>query len=242
MAKARSGGRRGGNSISQSHTSATVTNVGGGATASGLSFANFDDNDANKLRSDVDDMYDSDVVDAIKLYISDSNPNGDGYSHSQNLNYKLDNGKPLNPTEKFIDDNIQAGMHDLGKNAVLTRFCHDDILKSCGISDYTKYSDSQLQSMLIGTEFTSKSYTSYSYDTSKNPFRVGAPAGGGREVTLKTNAVSTTKVVFGAKSQAEMVVNKGTKQRITNVYFDGTTAHPRSGGSKPRIVIETETF
>lgn len=242
MAKGNSGGRRGGSSISQSHTSATVTSVGGGMGASGLTFGAFDDNDAQKLRNDVDDMYDSDVVDAIKLYISDSNPNNDGFSHSQNLNYKLDNNKPLNPTEKFIDDNIQVGMHDIGKNTVLTRFCHDDILKSCGINDYTKYSESQLQSMLIGTEFTTKSYTSYSYDASKNPFRVGASAGGGREVTLKTNAVSTTKVVFGAKSQAEMVVNKGTKQRITNVYFDGTTAHPRNGGSKPRIVIETETY
>lgn len=38
---------------------------------------------AQQLRDDMEDMYDPDVTDAIKLYISDSNPNGDGYSHSQ---------------------------------------------------------------------------------------------------------------------------------------------------------------
>lgn len=238
MAKSNRGGRRSG-SISQSHTSAVQTGVGVGGN---MSFSAFTDSDATKLRDDMDDRYDPDVTDAIKLYISDSNPNGDGFSHSQNLNYKLDNGMALNPTEKFIDSNIQAGMHDIGKNTTLTRFCHDDILKKCGVSDYTKYSEAQLKTMLVGTEFTTTAYTSYSYDVSKNPFRVGVAGGGGREVTMKTNCASTTKVVFGAKKQAEMVMNKGTKQRITDVYFDGTMATPRSKShAVPRIVIVTET-
>lgn len=239
MAKSNRGGRRSGGSISQSHTPATQTGAGGLA---GGSYSAFTDADAQQLRDDMNDMYDPDVTDAIKLYISDSNPNGDGFSHSQNLNYKLDNKIALNATEKFIDDNIQAGMHNIGKNTTLTRFCHDDILQKCGVSDYTQHTEAQLKAKLIGTEFTTTAYTSYSYDASKNPFRVGAPGGGGREVTMKTNCSSGTKVVFGAKKQAEMVMNKGTKQRITNVYFDGTMATPRSKSrSVPRIVIETET-
>ena len=239
MAKSNRGGRRSGASIAQSNTPAVQS--GAGASGGG-SFTAFTDADAQQLRDDMNDIYDPDVTDAIKLYISDSNPNGDGFSHSQNLNYKLDNGIALNSTEKFIDDNIQAGMHDIGKNTTLTRFCHDDILQKCGVKDYTKYSESQLQSMLIGTEFTTTAYTSYSYDASKNPFRVGAAGGNGRELTMKTNCKSDTKIVFGAKKQAEMVMNKGTKQRITKVYFDGTTAYPRNSGAKPRIVIETETI
>lgn len=240
MAKSNRGGRRSGGSISQSHTPAAQT--GAGSLGGGGVFTPFTDTDAQQLRDDMNDVYDPDVTDAIKLYISDSNPNGDGFSHSQNLNYKLDNGMPLNATEQFIHDNIQAGMHDIGKDTTLTRFCHDDVLQKCGVKDYTKYSETQLQSMLIGTEFTTTAFTSYSYDASKNPFRVGAPGGGGREVTMKTNCKSNTKVVFGAKKQAEMVMNKGTKQRITNVYFDGTMATPRSKfSSVPRIVIETET-
>ena len=115
------GGRGARSSISQSHTGAVMTGsagVGGG----NISYGIFDDNDAQQLRDDMEDIYDPDVTDAIKLYISDSNPNGDGFSHSQNLNYKLDNGTPLNPTEKFIDDNIQAGMHAIGKDSKLVRY------------------------------------------------------------------------------------------------------------------------
>ena len=213
-----------------------------GAGGGSISYGIFDDADAQKLRDDMEDIYDPDVTDAIKLYISDSNPNGDGFSHSQNLNYKLDNGMPLNPTEKFIDDNIQAGMHAIGKDSQLVRYCHDDILKSAGISDYTKMSDAQLQSALVGKTFTTTSYMSTSYDGKKNPFNPSAIGGGGREVVMQINAGKDTKMVFGAKKQAEIVLNKGTNFRITGIHYDGTYATPRNSGLKPRVVLEIETY
>jgi hypothetical protein len=190
----------------------------------------------------MEDIYDPDVTDAIKLYISDSNPNGDGFSHSQNLNYKLDNGMALNPTEKFIDDNIQAGMHSIGKNSKLVRYCHDDILKSAGISDYTKLSDAQLQSALVGKTFQTTSYMSTSYDGKKNPFNPSASGGGGREVVMNINAGKDTKMVFGAKKQAEIVLNKGTNFKITGIHYDGSYATPRNAGRKPRVVLDIETY
>lgn len=237
MAKASRGGRRGGASIAQSNTPANPTGLFGAGSGG---FVAFTDQDAAQLRDDVDDIYDADVTDAIKLYISDSNPNGDGFSHSQNLNYKLDNGMSLNATEKFIDDNIQAGMHAIGKNSNLVRYCHDDILKRCGISDYTKLSDSQLQSRLVGTKLRTTAYMSASYDGSKNPFNPSAPGGGGREVVMNVKAKASTKVVFGAKKQAELVINKGTDVTITGVHYDGSYATPRGKGTKPRIVIDIE--
>ena len=228
-------------STSQSHTGAVLT--GSGMGASNITYGTFDDNDAQKLRDDVDDIYDPDVTDAIKLYISNTNPNGDGFSHSQNLNYKLDNGMPLNPTEKFIDDNIQAGMHAIGKDSSLVRYCHDDILKSAGIADYTKMSDTQLQSALVGKTFTTTSYMSTSYDGKKNPFNPNAQQGGGREVVMKVKAGKDTKMVFGAKDQAEIVLNKGTNFRITGIKYDGSYATPRGSSSrKPRIELEIETY
>lgn len=233
-------GARSSISISQSHTGAVLT--GSGMGASNITYGKFDDNDAQQLRDDMEDIYDPDVTDAIKLYISNSNPNGDGFSHSQNLNYKLDNGTPLNPTEKYIDDNIQAGMHAIGKNSELVRYCHDDILKNAGISDYTKMSDSQLQSALVGKTFKTTSYMSTSYDGSKNPFNPNAPQGGGREVVMKIKAGKDTKMVFGAKSQAEIVLNKGTNFKITGIKYDGSYATPRNAGTKPRVELEIETY
>lgn len=243
MAKGSRGGRRsgsGGASISQSNTPAQKT--GSGANGGTITYGTFDDNDAQKLRDDMEDIYDPDVTDAIKLYISDSNPNGDGFSHSQNLNYKLDNGIPLNANEKFIDDNIQAGMHSLGKDANLVRYCHDDILQKCGIKDYTKLTDKQLQSKLIGTKLQTTAYMSTSYDGKKNPFNPSAPAGGGREVLMNVKAGKNTKVVFGAKKQAELVINKGTNLKIVGIRYDGTYATPRGKGMKPRVILDVETY
>lgn len=234
------GGRGARSSISQSHSGVIMT--GSGATASNIVYGTFDDSDAQKLRDDMEDIYDPDVTDAIKLYISDSNPNGDGYSHAQNLNYKLDNGIPLNPTEKFIDDSIQAGMHSIGKDSSLVRYCHDDILRSAGIPDYTKMSEAQLQSALVGKTFKTTSYMSTSYDGSRNPFSPSAAGGGGREVVMNISAGRDTKMVFGAKKQAEIVINKGTGFKITGIRYDGTYATPRNSGAKPRVIIDVETY
>lgn len=234
------GGRGARSSIGQSHTGAVLT--GSGMGASNILYGAFDDNDAQQLRKDMEDIYDPDVTDAIKLYISDSNPNGDGFSHSQNLNYKLDNGIPLNVNEKFIDDNIQMGMHSIGKDSKLVRYCHDDILKSAGITDYTKMSDAQLQSALVGKTFQTTSYMSTSYDGKKNPFNPSASGGGGREVVMNINAGKDTKMVFGAKAQAEIVLNKGTNFKITGIKYDGSYATPRNAGRKPRVVLDIETY
>jgi hypothetical protein len=144
--------------------------------------------------------------------------------------------------ESYINDHLQMGMHDIGKNTNLFRACHDDILQSLGISDYSKMSQSQLQSKLVGTQFKTKAYMSASYDAQKNPFtNPSSGVSGGREVYMNIKAKGNTKVVFGAKSQAEMVINKGTGFKITGVHYDGTTAYPRNKGARPRIVIDVET-
>ena len=103
-------------------------------------------------------------------------------------------------------------------------------------------SDAQLQSALVGKTFKTTSYMSTSYDGKKNPFNPSASGGGGREVVMNIKAGKDTKMVFGAKKQAEIVLNKGTNFKITGIKYDGSYATPRNSGTKPRVVLEIETY
>ena len=227
MAKGNRGGRR-----------TTTTPIG--SSTGPVSYGQFTDNDATQLRNDVDDRYDANVVDAINDYIS-SQAIKNGYSASQMLNYALDNDKPLDATGKFIMKHMQKGMAPIGKDITMTRACHDDVLQALGIKDYTKLSEAQLQKKLINTQFQSKAFMSFSYDKKKNPFLTG-PNAGGREVIIEAKTGKNTNVVFGDKSQAELITNIGQKWNITGVRYSGTTATPRNGSPKKQIIIEVETI
>lgn len=205
-----------------------------------VSYQTYTDADATQFANDVNDKYDANVTDAIKDYISSAQIKN-GYSASQMLNYALDNNQPLDPTGKFIMKHIQKGMAPIGKDTILTRACHDDVLKALGIKDYTKLSDTQLQNKLIGTQFQSKAFMSFSYDKSKNPFLTGSNAGG-REVIIEAKVGKNTPVVLGNIKQAEMITNIGQNYKITGVRYSGKTATPRNGGSKPQVIIEVETI
>lgn len=239
MAKGGRGGRR---SATAQMNTAPTGNVGN------ITFGAFTDTDAQQLRDDVDDMYTPSVRDAIKQYIAnDTLYTGKAYSKSQTLNYKIDNGMPLNANEQYMDKYLQQGMHDLGKDAMLYRGCHENFLQdNFGIADYASMSETQLKSTLVGTHYSTKSYSSFSYDLNKNPFLKGSQSGG-REIVIEQKTKSGTKVVFGAKSQAEIITNKMTGNTITDVYFDttgkyGKTATPKNSyKTKPVLVIVQET-
>lgn len=237
--------RADGGSIAQSHTGVVInTQSSIPAPVQGVkNYTQFTDTDASQLIAVNADAYDDpDFNYARKLYVSDATDSA-GFSFSQNLNYKLDNNMPLNANEQFMHDMLGLGMRPIGKDTMLFRAAHDDLLKSLGVSDYTKLSQAQLQQKLVGTTMQSTSYASWSYDKSKNPFLPGQPNGGGREVYMVMKAGSSTNMFFGAKSQAEVVTNVGTNMKISNVYYDGTHATPRlRGKSVPRIVIELESW
>ena len=238
-------GARSVGSITQSHTGVVINtqNHTPAPVQAVRNHTQFTDADASQLIAANADAYDDpDFTYARKLYIS-SATDSQGFSFSQNLNYKLDNNLPLNANEQFMKDMLQNGMRPIGKDTVLFRAAHDDLLKKLGVSDYTKLSQAQLQQKLVGTTMQTTSYASWSYDKSKNPFLPGQPNGGGREVYMVMKAGSSTNMFFGAKSQAEVVTNIGTNLKISNVYFDGTYAKPRlKGNSVPRIVLELESW
>lgn len=208
-------------------------------------YSTMTDSEAAQIRNDVDASYDSDARTAIKEYISKTsydNALGQGYSISQDMNYRLDNGIKLDATEQFMDSEISRAMHNLGKDTILYRGAHQDILRDMGIQNYDRMSEAQLKSALVGGVMTTKSYTSTAYDYQKSPFLSGSLSGG-REVIMNIKAKSDTQVVFGSKSQSEIIMNKGTSLRITDVKYTGRTASPRSSARNYRqIQIDCEVI
>ena len=221
------------------------------------------DQEAADLRDEQDSMYDPSTAAAVKMYISNTDFDGHEHSLSQTMNYLLDNGVDFNTDNyqainfsyglnlsandwasmQYTNNYMSAAVHPIGKDIKLQRGAHDDLLTNVfGIGNYTTMSESQLQKALIGRAWVSDSYYSTSYDISKNPFLGNGPASGGREVVYNINAGKNTRMLFGAKKQTEIVLDKGTNYRITGVRFTGKTATPKNGRSKPQIEIDVETF
>lgn len=255
MAKFRVGGRRAG---------ATPTATVGRSNAP---YTDMTDQEAKDLIDEQDQMYNGTVAAAVKSYISGSNQSspaanvdGKGHSISQTMNYLLDNGEDITKTPlatinskyglsiqprwyaqmQYNAKYMSTGAHDIGKNTNLVRYAHDDMIKALGINNYEKYSDTQLTNMLKGKMLTSRSFMSTSYDAKKSPFAPNNALGGGREVVYNIKAHNQTKILFGAKAQAEVIIDKGTTFRVTGVKYDGSTAYPKSGGAKKRIVVDIE--
>ena len=219
------------------------TAINSGNVTTPRTYSAMTDAEAAQIRSDVDDSYDIDAKRAIKDYISKipyDRALGQGYSISQDMNYRLDNGIALDATEDYMNTEMTRAMHNLGKDTILYRAAHQDILQSMGVRNYDRMNENQLKSALVGGVMTTKSYTSTAYDYSKSPFTTGSLAGG-REIIMRINAKSDTKVVFGNRAQSEIILNRGTSFRITNVRYTGRTASPRSSNRTYRqIEIECE--
>ena len=220
------------------------------------------DAEADQLRQQQDSMYDANTTAAVKMYISDTNFDGQGHSLSQTMNYLEDMGVDLNTADlnqinkqfglnlsvndmasmQYTSNIMSVASHDLGKDTILQRGAHDDMLRNVfGIQDYSKMSQAQLQSKLVGQYFHNTSNMSTSYDIAKNPFLGNGPASGGREVVYNIKAGSKTQILFGAKKQSEVIIGKNTNFKITGVKFTGKTATPRNTGARPQIQIDIET-
>ena len=235
-----------------------------------VTYGTLSDPEAAQLRQQQDSMYNGTVTAAVKMYISGqpgtpaANIDGQGHSLSQSMNHLLEQGVDLNTATpasiqkqfginlsgralasmQYTNNVMTQGAHAIGKDIQLTRAAHDSILKTeFGISNYQSLTESQLKQKLIGGTFTSKAYMSTSYDSSKSPF-LNSSSGveGGREVIFRINAGKNTKMLFGNKAQAEIILNKGTNFRIKDVSYTGKVATPRMGGAKKQIVIDLETY
>lgn len=257
MAKGNSGGRRAAAQQTAPAPPARVGNVP-------VNAAPMTDRDAAALRQQQDSMYDASTTAAVKMYISNTNFDGQGHSLSQAMNYALDNGVDFSTmmvtqinaqlgtrltandlaSMQYTDAYMQTAVHPIGRDVTLQRGAHDDLLRNqFGIRDYSRMSEAQLQAQLVGQTFKTTSYMSASYDVTRNPFLSSSSGvSGGREVVYNIKAGSQTKMLFGAQKQSEVIIAKGTDFKITGVRYTGKTATPRGGASKKQIVIDIETY
>ena len=193
---------------------------------------------------EVYDGYNINLIRAIQQYIRQDAQAG-GYTMSQNMNHKLEEGLPLNANETLVYNRLMAGMHDFGRDAILYRAAHSDLLEAMGVKNYDRMTDAQLNAALTGIEYTEKKLVSTAWDQKKNPF-IGGSQSGGREVYLRIKTPSNAKVVLGNMQQAEVIMARGTKYRVTGARFDTdsfgtrTMAYPRGGGAKPRVIVDVE--
>ena len=195
---------------------------------------------------EVYDGYDINLIRAIQQYIRQDTQAG-GYTMSQNMNHKLEEGLPLNANETLVYNRLMAGMHDFGRDAILYRAAHSDLLEAMGVKNYDRMTDAQLSAALTGIEYTEKKLVSTAWNPHKNPF-IGGSQSGGREVYLHIKTPSNAKVVLGNMQQAEVILARGTKYRVTGAHFETdsfgsrTMAYPRGGGAKPRVIIDVEVL
>lgn len=218
---------------------ATVQNVATNLQSAKINNANFKDTDT----ADYHQLYNGkqyyqnqalsiDQRIALMSYLSDQPEPNSMYSASQNMNYNLNNGIPLNANQQFMYNGIQTSMHNLGYNLTLQRYDHSDsingLLKSVGVSGgYDSMSESQLKQALVGVSYKSNAFTSTSYNdfakagSSANTFT-------SRAVKFEYSAKAKTQAMMAGNGAGgnlgEIILSNTNNFKITDVKFDGRRA------------------
>lgn len=119
---------------------------------------------------------------AIQTYLQAHAVPGSLYSPSQILNNALRKGLPLTAAQKQMMAGLDAGMHDLGYNANMTRYDRIGYVERLlGGRNYWQMSEQQVKNALIGKIYPDKAYVSTSHNRFINaPARKQLPRQGGR--------------------------------------------------------------
>ena len=180
---------------------------------------------------------------AIQTYLQAHAMPGSLYSPSQILNNALRKGLPLTAAQKQMMAGLDAGMHDLGYNANMTRYDRIGYVERLlNGRNYWQMTEQQVKNALIGKTYPDKAYVSASH----NRF-INAPAGNNfqdKAVEVRIHAKSTTKVLAPGAGPGgdfgEMILARGQNYKIVDVKMPrGQTG--RSGANYyQKIVITVE--
>lgn len=229
------GGRGGSSGISAAPTAPSQTTV-----QYQRQYAPLTNQQENDLADELENQYDINTRIAINQYIRED-PGADGYTMSQNMNHRMEEGLPLTANEEYVRSHLMAAMHEFGTDTVLVRAAHKDFLEALGVKNYQNMTATQLNAAIQGATYTEKKFVSAAMNPRKNPFISGS-ASGGREVYINIKTPSTAKCVLGNRAQSEVILAPGVKFRAIGAHFDGTYAYPRNGGTLPRVVVDVEIY
>lgn len=205
---------------------------------SAVTYSMLSPKDEQEVVQNLSQQYDINTKNAIRQYIREDQQ-ANGFTMSQNMNHKMEDGTQLNANESYVKSRLEAAMHPLGKDAILIRAAHKDFLEALGVHNYQNMTPAQLDTAVKGTTYSEKKFVSAAMDPQKNPF-ISGYASGGREVYINIKTPASTKCVLGNTKQSEVILAPGTTFKATGAHFDGTYATPRLGGRLPRVVIDVE--
>lgn len=186
---------------------------------------------------------------ALQDYLDPNTVGSSQYNFSQNMNWKIQQGKKLNAQEQFAWDSLQNSMHNLGYNVTLTRYDHgdylDNVLSTAGVrGGHSGMSVSQMKQLLVGRTYSDPRILSTSYNGFKNAADPSTFTT--REVKITYRAKASTQVLMPGRGPGgdfgEMLLGaSGTKGRnnykIVDVKASGQKARPK-GGSKYNLNLQ----
>lgn len=159
-------------------------------------------------------------------YLESQPEPGSLYSHSQNLNHQMVQGKTLTGKYKQTHDGLMSAMHNIGYNVELTRYDHPDmingLLRAVGAGkDYEKMSASSIQKALVGRTVNENKFLSTSYNNFKN-----AP-----QSTKQIFDSRAVKINYKVKASAQaMMPGKGSGGDFGEIVLAPTNGKANKGG------------
>lgn len=178
---------------------------------------------------------------AIVPYLQAHAAPGSLYSPSQILNNSLRRGLTLTAQQRQMMAGLDAGMHDLGYNANMTRYDRVGYVERLlGGRNYWQMTEQQVRNALIGRSYTDNAYVSASHNNFRN-----APAGNNFEdkaVQIRIHAKAGTQALMPGNGPGgnfgEFILGRGQNFKIVDVKMPrGQTG--RSGANYYQKIIIT---
>ena len=160
---------------------------------------------------------------AIAGYLDPHAVPGTLYSPSQQLNHAMREGKKLTRSQQQMKDGLLKGMHNLGENMVMTRYCRVGYMKDLGCANFDKLTIATIQKRLVGKTYVDNAFLSASCNNfSKAP---KSNCFTDKAVKLNIRAPASAKAMMPGKGKGgdfgEFIFAPGQRYRVTGVRWTG---------------------